>query len=74
MCKFESSQKDESIWQSTDSSKAYRNTSAFKYMQIIIHSKTEISVDYNQESSKSPMEIIVVFHFQKIISKISKFP
>ena len=28
MCKFESSQKDESRWQSTDSSKAYRNTSA----------------------------------------------
>ena len=26
----ESSQKDESRWQSTDSSKAYRNTSAFK--------------------------------------------
>ena len=30
MCKFESSQKDESRWQSTDSSKAFRNTSAFK--------------------------------------------
>jgi len=30
MCKFESSQKDESRWQSTDSSKACRNTSAFK--------------------------------------------
>jgi len=30
MCKFESSQKDESRWQSTDSSKAYRSTSAFK--------------------------------------------
>jgi len=30
MCKFESSQKDESRWQSTDSLKAYRNTSAFK--------------------------------------------
>ena len=30
ICKFESSQKDESKWQSTDSSKAYRNTSAFK--------------------------------------------
>ena len=30
MCKFESSQKDGSRWQSTDSSKAYRNTSAFK--------------------------------------------
>jgi len=28
--KFESSQKDENRWQSTDSSKAYRNTSAFK--------------------------------------------
>jgi len=28
--KFESSQKDESRWQSTDSSKAYRNTSGFK--------------------------------------------
>jgi len=31
MCKFESSQKDESRWQSTDSSKAYRNTGAFKF-------------------------------------------
>jgi len=30
MCKFQSSQKDESRWQSTDSSKAYRNISAFK--------------------------------------------
>ena len=30
MCKFESWQKDESRWQSTDSSKAYRNISAFK--------------------------------------------
>jgi len=30
MCKFESSQKDESRWQSTDSSKACRNTSASK--------------------------------------------
>jgi len=30
MYKFESSQKDESRWQSTDSSKAYRYTSAFK--------------------------------------------
>jgi len=30
MCQFESSQKDESRWQSTDTSKAYRNTSAFK--------------------------------------------
>jgi len=30
MCKFESSQKDESRWQSTVSSKAYRNTSALK--------------------------------------------
>jgi len=29
-CKFESSRKDESRWQSTDSSKQYRNTSAFK--------------------------------------------
>ena len=29
MCKFESSKKDESRWQSTDSSKAYRSTSAF---------------------------------------------
>jgi len=31
MCKFESLQKDESTAQSTDSSKAYRNTSAFKF-------------------------------------------
>ena len=37
MCKFESSQKDESRWQSTDSSKAYRNTSAFKCIYDVIH-------------------------------------
>jgi len=37
MCKFESSQKDESRWQSTDSSKAYRNTSAFKYQHGLSH-------------------------------------
>jgi len=38
MCKFESSQKDESRWQSTDSSKAYRNTSAFtcRYIKLIL--------------------------------------
>jgi len=38
MCKFESSQKDERRWQSTDSSKAYRNTSAFKYTKLMIFS------------------------------------
>jgi len=37
MCKFESSQKDESRWQSTDSSKAYRNTSAFKRILVTFH-------------------------------------
>ena len=37
MCKFESSQKYESRWQSTDSSKAYRNTSAFKYLRDSSH-------------------------------------
>ena len=36
MCKFESSQKDESRWQLTDSSKAYRNTSAFKCGNLLI--------------------------------------
>jgi len=41
MCKFESSQKDESRWQSTDSSKAYRNTSAFK---------CNLSVSYFQQT------------------------
>jgi len=44
MCKFESSQKDESRWQLTDSSKAYRNTSAFNcylkaFILCIIHQK-----------------------------------
>jgi len=37
MCKFELSQKDESRWQSTDSSKAYRNTSAFKWSSVKSH-------------------------------------
>jgi len=32
MCMFESSQRDKSRWQSTDSSKAYRNTSVFKWI------------------------------------------
>jgi len=36
MCKFESSQKDESRWQSIDSSKAYRNTSAFKCRTAVV--------------------------------------
>ena len=36
MCKFESTQKDESSWQSTDSSKAYRNISAFKHAHIVM--------------------------------------
>ena len=40
MCKFESSQKDESRRQSTDSSKAYRNTSAFKC--LITHLRSSI--------------------------------
>jgi len=35
MCKFESLQKDESRWQSTDSLKAYRNTSALKCSWIL---------------------------------------
>jgi len=42
VCKFESSQKDESRWQSTDSSKAYRKTSAFKCKN---ESKTESHPD-----------------------------
>ena len=40
MCKFESSQKDESRWQSTDSSKAYRNTSAFKCQYFSLYTST----------------------------------
>jgi len=39
MCKFESSQKEESRWQSTDSSKAYINTSAFEYISDIVTNK-----------------------------------
>jgi len=34
MCKFESLQKAESRWQSTDSLEAYRNTSAFKCQSL----------------------------------------
>ena len=41
MCQFESPQKDESRWQSTDSSKAYRNTSAFKCILKYITSDTQ---------------------------------
>ena len=49
MCKFESSQKDESIWQSTDSSKAYRNISAFEceYALLAQHCHVKISLDSN---------------------------
>jgi len=52
MCKFESSQKDESRWQSTDSSKAYRNASAFKcsfynsYKQVRIFSEMFATANY----------------------------
>jgi len=35
MCKFQSSQKDESRWQSTDSLKAYVNTNAFNCFEAI---------------------------------------
>ena len=41
MCTFESSQKDESRWQSTDSSKAY--TSAFKCSNIVVLSTWKIN-------------------------------
>ena len=44
MCKFESSQKDESRWQSTDSSKAYRNTSAFKCLCLFVSPRPEVVV------------------------------
>ena len=36
MCKFESSQKDENRWQSTDCSKAYRNISVFKCFNVSV--------------------------------------
>jgi len=36
MCKFESLQKGESRWQSTDFSKAYKNTSAFKCTYLYV--------------------------------------
>ena len=39
MCKFESSQKGESRWQSTDSSKAFRNTIAFKFASSYAYSQ-----------------------------------
>ena len=38
MYKFESLQKEESRWQSTDSSKAYRNSSAFKWYKKLLGS------------------------------------
>jgi len=54
MCKFESSQKDESRWQSTDSSKAYRNISAFKC------SRNVSQVDDNINSGKAVAGFVVV--------------
>jgi len=39
MCKLESSQEDESRAQSVDSSKAYRNTSAFKCSTVFVNVK-----------------------------------
>jgi len=53
MCKFESSQKDESRWQSTDSSKAYRNTrpSAFKCSNGLLFHMT-------QPTSRSTIKVI----------------
>jgi len=51
MCKFESSQKDESRWQSTDSSKAYRNTSAFKYHINLIAEKQSSRENFSFSTS-----------------------
>ena len=50
MCKFESWQKDESRWQSTDSSKAYRNTSAFKCIYISYH----LGIGVNASKARFP--------------------
>jgi len=49
MCKFESSQKDDSRWQSTDSSKAYRNTSAFKWTFVSVTLGNLSSLTFQQE-------------------------
>jgi len=43
MCKLESSQKGESRAESTDSSKAYRNSSAFKWKLEISHQKFHLA-------------------------------
>jgi len=62
MCKFESSQKDESRWQSTDSSKPYRNTSAFKCKNWseannIERIRENTFINISTESSASHLEI-----------------
>jgi len=62
MRKFESSRKDESRWQSTDSSKAYRNTSAFKCVnEERFHLKSQ-SVE--NRSSNNLIPFIPVAHFR----------
>jgi len=65
MCKFESSQKYESRWQSTDSSKAYRNTSAFKYYY---KQMTKVMISHFKwnpcEKFKNHMDVFMIRKFQ----------
>jgi len=66
MCKFESSQKDENRWQSTDSSKAYRNTSAFK-MLALLHLQVTNTIQKSSCSSRaltlSKMFVLCLYYF-----------
>ena len=63
MCKFESSQKDESRWQSTDSSKAYRNTSAFKF---------SMHVDRSEDNESFLMHMLLQCHNQLSTSEVNR--
>jgi len=66
MCKFDSSQKDESRWQSTDSSKAYRNTSAFKWRERPVQLYSEV---FGLEAEGQGF--VVVFDFELTFSFLS---
>jgi len=61
MCKFESSQKDESRWQSTDSSKAYRNTSAFKCAIKHVYSKQSVQSQFESACISLRNEVVEMF-------------
>jgi len=74
MCKFESSQNNESRWQSTDSSKAYRSTSAFKCLRFVLADDlhTCFLVNYKTSSSDPTHQYFGLQYF-RILGENTRF-